>query len=450
MWAFYLWGYQTPPQTSSLREGFHRLPQSFAFAMCVLGSPLNDIVFQVDKIFDIGGEKWQLVWTAAGGLAGFTAGTFLWITFVRNRRETNRAEAVILHLLLFLVATTLLIGLGRSNFPLRDALHSRYTTPGLLFWFCILFLVGSLIGKSIRELDSESLVLFQFAATMMALVVIVLYQPTQIRQARKDALDLSEYEASIGAPVYDPDLWSKSYYNPRGLIPVLRYMQAKHLSIFAPERLRWLGDPITAHYHTVTADNCTGSLDNNAEVFADSELPGFRLSGWAWNPQSRKIAKSIVLTDKQGRILGFGYPGFDRPDVRATRWDIGPAVGWTAYIPGLSHDFVAAYMVTGDGSSACLIGSQALAPFPEVPVSQLGAELPDIEISIEGDLGQGRISSRLRTASSQHDPNGFLGQRRLGYWNDSTGAVCERELRRDRAADSDRCGFEGPINYRAR
>jgi hypothetical protein len=128
MWTLYLWGYKSPPQTSSIRDGFHNLPQSFVFAMCVLGSPLNDFVFEIDRIFSMGGEQWQLVWTAAAGLIGFTASALLWIVFGRNRRDTSRADAVILHLLLFLVATTALIGLGRSNAPLRDALHSRYTT----------------------------------------------------------------------------------------------------------------------------------------------------------------------------------------------------------------------------------------------------------------------------------------------------------------------------------
>jgi hypothetical protein len=361
MWTLYLWGFKSPPQTSSIRDGFHNLPQSFAFAMCVLGSPLNDLVFEVDRIFSIGGEKWQLVWTAAAGLIGFTASAFLWIVFGRNRRDANRAETVILHLLLFLVATASVIGLGRSNFPLRNAFHPIYTTVGLLFWFCIFFLFASLIVRSSRSHDSQSLVLFQFAGTMLALVVLVLYQPTQIRFAHENALDLSEYQAAIGAPVYDPDLWGRSYYDPRSLIPILRYMETNHLSIFAPERSRWLGDPIAAHYRAVPSDNCAGAIDSDVKAFADPELPGLRLRGWAWSPQSRRIAGSVVVTDKQGRILGFGYTGFDRPDVRAARLDVGPAVGWIAYIPGLGHDFVVAYMVAKDGGSACLIGAQELA-----------------------------------------------------------------------------------------
>jgi len=370
MWTLYLWGFKTPPQTSSMRDGFHNLPQSFAFAMCVLGSPLNDFIFEIDRIFSVGGEKWQLLWTAAAGFAGFVASAFLSLGFVRSRRKTNRADAVILHLLLFLLATTFLIGLGRSNFPLHDALHSRYTTVGLLFWFCIIFLIGSLIAGRERLSNNQPLVLFQFAGTVVALVVLVLYQPTQIRAARENALALSEYQASMGAPVYDQALWSKSYYNPRGLIPVLRYMQEKHLSIFAAERWRWVGDPVAEHYRTMASDNCIGAIDGNPTTFADPELPGIRLGGWAWNPRSKRIAESIVVTDKQGRILGYGYTGFDKPDVRAAMPDVEPAIGWIAYVPGLGHDSVAAYMIMAKDGSACLIGTRDLVSGARLPVGK--------------------------------------------------------------------------------
>lgn len=356
MWALYLWSYKTPLQTSSIREGFHHLPQSFVFAMCVLGSPLNAIVSEVNRIFAIGSENWQLVWTAIAGLVGFIAAAFLTIAFLRNRREANRADEVILHLLVFLVATSFLIGLGRANFPLRNALQSRYGTPALLFWFCILFLFSSLIARTSRAHHSQSLLLFQFAGAMIVLLVVVLYQPTQIRYARDVALYVSESEAAISAPAYDQEVWGRNYYNPRAMIPAVQYLQSKHLSIFALERTRWLGEPITAHYHPVAPDNCTGYFDD-VQAEPDPELPGLRLRGWAWNPQSRRIARSVVLTDKQGRILDFGYTGFDRPDVQAAQPAIGRAVGWTGFIPGLSHDFIAAYMVTGDGSSVCLVGT---------------------------------------------------------------------------------------------
>lgn len=202
IWALYFRGYKTPLQTSSIREGFHHATQSFAFAMCVLGSPLNGMVSQIDRIFSIGSENSQLVWTATGGLVGFVAAAFLWVTFIRNRRDTNRADAVVLHLMLFLVGTVCLIGLGRVNFSLSAALQSRYTTPALLFWFCIIFLVSSRLSKASSTADSQSLLLFQFVATMAVLLLIVLYQPTQIRVESAAALYVSESEAAISAPVW--------------------------------------------------------------------------------------------------------------------------------------------------------------------------------------------------------------------------------------------------------
>jgi hypothetical protein len=262
VWTLYLWGYKTPVQHSSIGDGFHNLPQSFAFAMCVLGSPLDALVSAINKIFSIGGENWRLVWTAAGGLAGLITGAFLWGNFVRNRHEASRSEVVVLHILLFVIATVFLIGFGRTNFPLVEALQSRYTTPALLFWFCILFLFSLLIERNFtRRGDRSLLLLFQFASTAILVLVIVLHQPPQIRYARNAAVYLSEVEAAISAPVYDQEIWGRIYHNPKAMIPAVRYLQSNHLSVFALERVKWLGDPITAHYKMVDSGRCAGYFD---------------------------------------------------------------------------------------------------------------------------------------------------------------------------------------------
>jgi hypothetical protein len=382
MWTLYFRGYTTPSQTSSIRDGFHNLPRSFAFAMCALGSPLNGILSEITRIFSIGSENWQLFWAAVAGLIGFIMGAYLCIHFARIRRVANLADGAIVHLLLFLLASVLLMGFGRQNFPLQYAAPFRYATPPLLFWFCLLFLSCSLVGRRYPARFSQSLLLLQFASVVMALLVVVLCQPTRLRYARVTLLYQDESEAAISALVYDPDLWGRATYDPRGIIPTVRYLQKNHLSIFAPKRLRWLGDPISAHYGPTAPGSCVGSIDD-VQLLPDSELPGIRLHGWAWNTQSRRIARSMVLTDKLGRILGFGYTGFDRPDVPAAHPEIERAVGWVAYVPGTNHDFIAAYLVTGDGKT-CLVGTRELSVSAGAPLAQIGEALPSIPASIQG------------------------------------------------------------------
>ena len=182
MWALYFWGYTTPAQTSSIRDGFHRLPQSFAFAMCVLGSPLNGILSQVDGMFSIGGENWQLLSSAASGLVGFIAAAFLGITFLRNRREANRADAVILHLLLFLAR----YHASHWTRPGECSAKCRASVPLCNSRFAVLVLYSVSLFLPDRQDrpsadHSQSLLLFQFAGAMMVLLVVVLYQPTQLR-----------------------------------------------------------------------------------------------------------------------------------------------------------------------------------------------------------------------------------------------------------------------------
>ncbi len=361
MWVLYLWGYISPPPPhSSIREGFHHLPQSFAFSLCVLGSTLDAFISEVGHVFAVGGDDWRLIWTAAAGLAGFIAAAFLWLTFARDRRMASYADCVILHLLLFLAATAFLIGLGRANFPIKEALQSRYTTVSLLFWYCILFLFTSLIARRSTARSKQSLVRVEFASAVILLLVLVLYQPTQLRYARDAALYVSESEAAIGTPVYDKELWKRIYYDPEAMVPVVRYLQNKHLAVFATKQLGWVGDAITAHYILLPPDRCTGHLDA-IEAIASSELPGLRIQGWAWDSRLHKIAKNIVFTDDNGLIIGFGYAGFERPDVQAARPDLVPfGVGWKGYVTGLEHDVISAYMITDSGRSACFVGASEL------------------------------------------------------------------------------------------
>ncbi len=371
IWVLYLHGYTTPPQHASIRDGFHNLPQSFAYAMCALGSPLDSFVSSMFSAFSVGGEDWRTIWSAAAGLIGFVLALFLYGWFLRNRRQTSRADIVLLHMMLFVVITALLIGLGRGLFPLANSLESRYTTPALLFWFCILFLFASLLRS--RAPAGSPLLSFRFAVFVVLLLVVGLYQPTRLVYARGAATYLREVEAAMSAPVYDQQLWGRIYYNPRALIPTVRYFQTHRLSMFATPRYRWVGDTISAHYRVLAGDRCTGFFDD-ATVINDAELPGIKLRGWAWDTKLHKIATGVVFADNQGRIAGFGYTGFDRGDVRAARPDITSYVtGWTGYLAGgmsggtlkpgvaFSGD-VNAYMLTDGGRSACPIGSRTLPP----------------------------------------------------------------------------------------
>jgi len=382
-WVLYLWGYTTPLQHSSILEGFLKLPRSFVYAMCVLGSPLDGILSVINRALSLGGEKWRLIWTATGGVVGLIIGCSLWVFFLVNRRKANRAEVVILHVLLFVMATAFLIGLGRANFPLQSALQSRYTTPALLFWFCILFLISTVLEENSPTRDRRPLLIFRFASTVI-LVVIVLYQHTQIQYAHDTTVYESEAEAAISAPVYDEEIWRRIYYNPQAMIPAVQYLQSNHFSVFALERLKWLGDPITMHYQAVSPNRCTGFFDD-ALAIEDQAFPGVRAQGWSWDLELKRTAEKIVFTNGRGQIVGFGYTGFERPDVPRARGDIGSAeVGWKGYIGGLKNELIAAHMVTDAGRSSCSIGTKEITRFVAVPFEQIGEALEDVPVKVQG------------------------------------------------------------------
>ena len=383
-WTLYLWGYKTPLQHSSILEGLLKLPRSFVYAMCVLGSPLDGILSVINRALSLGGGNWRLIWAATGGVVGLIIGCFLWYYFLVNRRRADRAVVVILHVLLFVMATAFLIGLGRANFPLQDALQSRYTTPALLFWFCILFLISTVLEENSPTRDRRPLLIFRFASTVILVVVIALYQPTQIQYAHDATVYESETEAAISAPVYDQEIWRRIYYNPQAMIPAVQYLQSNHFSVFALERLKWLGDPITMHYQAVNPNRCTGFFDD-ALAIEDQAFPGVRAQGWSWDLELKRTAEKIVFTNGRGQIVGFGYTGFERPDVPRARGDIGSAeVGWKGYVKGLKNELIAAHMVTDAGRSSCSIGTKEITHFIAVPFEQIGEALEDVPVKVQG------------------------------------------------------------------
>ena len=92
----------------------------------------------------------------------------------------------------------------------------------------------------------------------------------------------------------------------------------------------------------------------------------------------------------------------------------------------------------------------SLSPFTDVPLNELGEELPDIHVSIEGAWAKDGYRPGSAPPPFNTTVMGSWVQRLLGYRNASPGTVPDRKLRRDRAADFDRHGLEGAIDYGAR
>ena len=74
-------------------------------------------------------------------------------------------------------------------------------------------------------------------------------------------------------------------------------------------------------------------------------------------------------------------------------------------------------MVARDGSSACLIGDHQLSPFTDVPLNELGKELLDIDVSIEGAWAKDGYRPGSDPPPSNTTVMGSWGK---GYWDTGT------------------------------
>ena len=102
---------------------------------------------------------------------------------------------------------------------------------------------------------------------------------------------------------------------------------------------------------------CIGYVDGPVERNAQS----VRVIGWGWDQDHLTPLARVIVTDEQGKIVGFGEGGMDRQDVSRGIPEItSPKSGWAAILPTTPG----AYKIYGLGgdNTACSLGEFRLEP----------------------------------------------------------------------------------------
>lgn len=100
------------------------------------------------------------------------------------------------------------------------------------------------------------------------------------------------------------------------------------------------------------AGACIGNTDNVSQTMAG----GVEIVGWGWDSAAKKPVEHIVLTDQEGRVIGFGETGMERPDVPAAKPEItSQTTGWKGYT-SRTDGWLDAYGVTNGGKGQCKLG----------------------------------------------------------------------------------------------
>jgi len=225
-------------------------------------------------------------------------------------------------LLVFEAGTAVITSLGRLNFGNNQALSGRYETFALGFWMSI----GMLVLLRIAQNRAGLVALQVLMLGVMGIAGFHLRVP--IRYARDRALYCNTMSFAILTHVYDPDELRRNFRDPAFLWKLLPALQNKGVSVFATRMAHDLNRPLDAAYR-LRPQRCFGSVERVLPV--QTQAPGLRVLGWAWDARTRRVPSQIVLVSGE-RIVGYGQPGYWRPELAKHVHDKNARrAGWIGY-----------------------------------------------------------------------------------------------------------------------
>lgn len=402
--APYFYHWQRPGNPPNPLGSPARAWRTVEAALIHLGSP-------VDPLASLGSTVSFRPTCAAvlGGLLGLAAAAGFAMVWWRGRNR-NGAQVVLLHICVFLLGTSALIGLGRSEYGLTYVLTSRYFTPAYLFWVCLLIAAWPLLLRLRREA--------LYAGLCTALLAgIAIHQRAKLTEVREWAAGVRQGETAVVAGVLDPGAWAYAYHTPPLAIPSVDYLKEQRLSIFTEEWTHWPGIPLDRRFSIDRQNACAGRFEELRPI-PSLLKPGWRASGWAWDARAGRPPRLIVLGDDAGLVAGVALAGFPQPPGLSEKYASSP---WRGYIAGEARK-ITAYVLEADERSLCAIGTQTARGFGgEVNFTELGAPLADGAVEIAGawtkngyfsDVGRPPVDGAVFGSYSGADSN--TGTLRLG------------------------------------
>jgi len=183
--------------------------------------------------------------------------------------------------------------------------------------------------------------------------------------------------------VTDPQAWYYIFHSAELALPAVDYLRAHNMATFSDDWSHWPGSALNSHFAIDRASHaCEGKFEQ-AEAIVTPLRPGWRVTGWAWNPQTAHAPQFVILADAGGKIAGVARSGYAPPSDLPKFYE---GAGWTGYVSGDLRP-ITAYVLERDGHSVCPIGTLNLnKPAVEVPFTKLGISFPVTEPKISGAM----------------------------------------------------------------
>lgn len=319
MWGVYFYGFTgfshgpaAPP--IGLPE---RLLAIGAYTLCYLGGPLA--------------AGLELPTTAHAWLAGVAGAVLLGLTgFLALKvayRDRCTPALVLVLTILFVLASAGATAVGRSS--LGFSFTSRYATPALVAWLCLLLGLLSLVSAAPRSagtaLEGTRWGGGRCGLVLLVLAVLGLLLPGQVGAVTPDkqafirtlgglAARYSIFDQRFIQPIYHPDPAHIRRVVSRAANAKIPYGDLP----LASEGVL----PILGH---VTV--CEGSVDG----LAGTTSPYYTLHGWIAAPNRQVAPRRLLLTDHLGRVVGEAVGGKRRADVAREFRTAEQRYGWQGF-----------------------------------------------------------------------------------------------------------------------
>jgi hypothetical protein len=351
--GIYFFHYRTPAGDASPWESLHHPIYVLQYVVLMIGLPL----------FGGGAQDVRLsvhFGSYVASVSGILLAIVLLVRFARARAAQRSREQIIYCCLMALcLGACFITALGRSRFPVSQALSGRYAPVPLLFWISLIGLITvQICAWEVRGGVGRAVwcVLLAMAsvATLSTQVWLGGYMAGRERAQAAAALSIT-----VGAP----DMARIG----QELTPVLdriRFVDRKATpflghSLFARPGADLLGTPLLDRFHLAPDGECVGFVDQVNWLPQPAER-GVRLLGWSWDARRRREVGGIWVVDEHQIIRGLGITRVFRPDVAAA-YSNGAmdSAGWFAYarLPAQESGTVAVFAGLDGGKSVCRIGT---------------------------------------------------------------------------------------------
>jgi len=220
---------------------------------------------------------------------------------------------------------------------------------------------------------------------------------------------VAEYQLatlSIQDGLTDPSLLGRIFPEPAFVEALLPALRAGHLSIYARDRSKWLGRPITA-FAQVVNQTASGQITYSYPVAS-----GLEIAGWT-DESSENSGGWFALANEAKQIVGFGrrLPAGFPPSLPA--YSAPPSSGWVGFA-NLAYPSkqIFVYAITPAGLLP-MAGSVAVPALDAVNMYATGSPIPGITWRAESI----RISSELPQLLVHNTPPGPI----YSTWNGDDG-----------------------------